>query len=162
MKTGRRRRGSSSPAERRREPSREREDDGVGGQVTGDDPLAVVGRGREPPGDVAQGDVGDARVEDLHEGRHGDDQGQDPRVDGASATRSRQGGRTRGSWSRLQVGVCAAASAAGRGPGLPVPLEPTPRVGAGGALVMDVGDHRQAEEQGVSSGFAFEQVDPDR
>ncbi len=79
-----------SPAEPRREPAGDRQDDGVGGQVAGDDPLAVGGGSRQPAGDVAQGDIGDRRVQHLHEGRDHHRDGDQPRIDRPIGQRNRR------------------------------------------------------------------------
>ena len=75
-------------AEVGREPAGDRQDEGVGGQVAGDDPLAVDHRRRQPAGNVAQRHVGHRRVQHLHERRddHGD--GDDPGIDRRAADRS--------------------------------------------------------------------------
>ena len=68
-------------AEMRRQPAGDRQDDGVGGEVARDDPLAVVDRGRQAARDVSQRDHRDGGVEHLHEGRYHDDGGDHPGVD---------------------------------------------------------------------------------
>ena len=68
-------------AQARRDPAGDRQDGRVGGQVAGEDPLAVDDRRRQAAGNVAQRDVGDGRIQHLHE--RGDDHGDgdDPGVD---------------------------------------------------------------------------------
>ena len=63
------------------DPAAEWEDDGVGHQIAGEDPGALVGGGTEGARDVGQGDVGDGSVEHLHEGGEGDGHGDEPGVD---------------------------------------------------------------------------------
>src|SRR5262249_62213021 len=79
-------------AEVGREPAGDRQDDRVGRQVGGDDPVGVGLCGRQAAGDVAQGHVGDRRVEDLHERRHDDHGGDDPVVDPPTAGGGRDAG----------------------------------------------------------------------
>jgi hypothetical protein len=66
--------------EMRAQPTRNRQDDGIGGKVTGDNPLAVIGRRRQSARDIAQRDQRDRGIEHLHEGRHHDDGRHQPRV----------------------------------------------------------------------------------
>src|SRR5207245_1194094 len=56
--------------EHRRQPSRGRDHDGVGGQERGDDPRHLVDAGRERALHVRQGHVGDSGVEHLHHRDH--------------------------------------------------------------------------------------------
>ena len=62
------------------QPAAHRQHDGVGDQISGDDPGALVDAGAEAAGDVAQRDVGDRGVEHDHEGGDRDDDGDEPRV----------------------------------------------------------------------------------
>ena len=68
-------------AEACRQPAGDRQDNGVGGQVAGDDPLGVALSGRQASGNVPQGHVRDRGVQDLHERGHDDHDGDDPGVD---------------------------------------------------------------------------------
>ena len=72
-----------------REPASDRQDGGVGRQVAGHDPVAVVHRRRQAAGDVAHRGRGDRGVQDLHE--RGDDHGRcdEPGVDRRTADRTR-------------------------------------------------------------------------
>ena len=65
----------------RREPSAQRQNDGVGNQIGREHPRALVGARREAPGNVRQRDVGDAGVQHLHEGRQRDRERNDPGID---------------------------------------------------------------------------------
>jgi hypothetical protein len=62
------------------QPAGDRQDNGVGGEVTGDDPFAVVDRRRQAACDIAQRHHSDSRVEHLHKGRHHHCGGHQPRV----------------------------------------------------------------------------------
>ena len=62
-------------ADHRRQPARDRQHDGVGDEIAGDDVGALVDADREAAGDMAQRDIGDGGVEHLHEGRDRDDEG---------------------------------------------------------------------------------------
>ena len=62
-------------------PSAERKDDGVGDQIAGQDPGALICGGAEGAGNVGQGDIGDRGVEHLHERRKRDRHGNQPRID---------------------------------------------------------------------------------
>ena len=64
----------------RAQPPGDRQDDGVGGKVAGENPFAVIDRRRQTAGDIAQRHHRDGGVEHLHEGRHHDDGGHQPRV----------------------------------------------------------------------------------
>ena len=64
----------------RAQPAGDRQDDGVGGKVAGENPFAVIDRGRQAAGDVAQRHHRDGGIEHLHERRHHDDGGHQPRV----------------------------------------------------------------------------------
>ena len=66
--------------EMRDQPAGDGQDDRVGGKVAGDDPFAVIDRGRQAACDIAQRHDRDRGVEHLHEGRHHDDSGDDPGV----------------------------------------------------------------------------------
>jgi hypothetical protein len=74
-------------------PTRDRNDDRVGGQVAGDDPFAVDHRGRQAAGDVAQGDVRHGRVEHFHERGNDHGHGDQPGIDRLSRQGQRQGDR---------------------------------------------------------------------
>ncbi len=56
-----------APAHQARRPSAERQHDGVGDQIAGQHPRALIGAGAEAAGDMRQRDVGDGGVEHLHE-----------------------------------------------------------------------------------------------
>ena len=58
------------PAEIISQPAGHRQDDGVGNQIARQHPGGLVGGRRKAAGDVRQRDVGDGRVEHLHEHRH--------------------------------------------------------------------------------------------
>ena len=73
-------------AHHRRKPTAHRQDDGVRDEVGSENPGAFVGAGRKAPGDVREGDVGDAGVQHFHERRERDRQRDDPRIDGLAAT----------------------------------------------------------------------------
>ena len=62
------------------QPAGNRQDEGVGGKVAGDDPLGVIGGSRQASRDVAQRDQRDGGVEHLHERGHDDYGGDQPRV----------------------------------------------------------------------------------
>ncbi len=64
----------------RRQPPADGEDHGVRDEVAREHPRALVLADAQVAGDVRQRHVRDARVEHLHERRHGDDQGDGPRV----------------------------------------------------------------------------------
>ena len=59
----------------RRQPARDRKHDRVGDEIAGDDVGTLVDADRKSAGDVTQRDVGDRRIEDLHEGRDRNDEG---------------------------------------------------------------------------------------
>ena len=61
-------------------PSTERENDGIGDKVAGENPGALIGAGAKRTGDVGQRDVGDGGVENLHKGRQGHGHGDQPWV----------------------------------------------------------------------------------
>jgi hypothetical protein len=63
------------------EPSGEGQHDGVRDEIRGQDPRALVRRGAQAARHVGQGHIGDARVEDLHERREGNDDCDQPGVD---------------------------------------------------------------------------------
>ena len=84
-----------APAEAERYPAGDGEDDGVGGEVGGDDPIGIGLGGGESAGDVAECDVGDGGVEDFHEGRDHDGGGDEPGVD-------------RAAWAGGEGGLCGA------------------------------------------------------
>ena len=85
-----------------RQPAGDRQDDGVGGEVAGDNPFAVVDRRRQAAGDVAQRDDRDGGVEHLHEGGHHDDRGDEPGVRGALGSRRPKAPRVI-SWRRARL-----------------------------------------------------------
>src|SRR5271155_3845960 len=62
------------------EPGADGKDDGVGDEVAGEHPGGFIGTGAERAGDVGEGDVGDGRVENFHEGGEGDGQGDEPGI----------------------------------------------------------------------------------
>ena len=62
------------------QPAGNRQDEGIGGKVAGDNPLGVIGGSRQASRDVAQRDQHDGGVEHLHERRHDDDRGDQPRT----------------------------------------------------------------------------------
>ena len=68
------------------EPTAHRENDGVGNQVGSEHPGALVLAGGKAAGDVRQGDVGDAGVQDFHERRESDRERDDPRIDDRART----------------------------------------------------------------------------
>ena len=72
-----------------REPAGDRQDGGVGRQVAGHDPVAVVHRRRQAAGDVPHRGRGDRGVEDLHERGDHHGHGDEPGVDGRAASRGR-------------------------------------------------------------------------
>ena len=74
-----------APAQVSREPAGDGQDDGVGGQIAGDDPFAVGDRRRQATGDVAQRHVGDGGVQHLHERRDDHGEGDEPGVDRRTA-----------------------------------------------------------------------------
>ncbi len=63
------------------QPARERQNDGVGRELRGQDPGRLAAADREAPGDVRQRDVGDRDVEHLHERRQRDGDRDDPVID---------------------------------------------------------------------------------
>jgi hypothetical protein len=65
-----------------RDPAGDRQDDGIGGEIAGYDPLAIGNRRGKPGGDVAQGDIGDRGIQDFHEGGHYDGERGEPRIEG--------------------------------------------------------------------------------
>ena len=67
-------------AEDRGEPAADRQDDRVGDEVARQHPRRLVVADAEVAGDVREADVGDARVEHLHEGGDAHHDGKDPRV----------------------------------------------------------------------------------
>ena len=67
------------------------QDDGVGDQVAGEDPGALVDAGAEGSGDVGQSDVGDGGVEDFHEGGEGNGHGDEPGIDAGLPARLGEG-----------------------------------------------------------------------
>ena len=77
-------------------PAADRQDGGVGRQVTGDHPLAVDDGRRQAAGDIPQRDVGDRRVQHFHEGGHHHDRGHHPRVHHRSHRRAGERDRAHG------------------------------------------------------------------
>ena len=73
------------------QPAGNRQDEGVGGKVAGDNPLGVIGGSRQASRDVAQRHQHDGGVEHLHERRHDDYGGHQPGV----PRNMRSGGRKR-------------------------------------------------------------------
>ena len=70
-----------APAEPDREPAGDRQNDGIGREITGDDPFAIGHRCRQPAGDVAQRHIRDRRVQHFHESGNDDGERHDPRID---------------------------------------------------------------------------------
>ena len=68
------------PAQCTRQPAADRQHDGVRDQIRSQDPRALVVAGAQISGHVGQGDVGDAGVEDLHEGCQGYDDSDQPGI----------------------------------------------------------------------------------
>jgi hypothetical protein len=64
----------------RDQPAGDGQDDRVGGEVAGNDPLTVIDRGRQAARDIAQRHDRDRGVEHFHEGRQHDNSGDDPGV----------------------------------------------------------------------------------
>jgi hypothetical protein len=64
----------------RAQPAGDRQDNGVGGKVAGENPLAIIDRSRQATRDIAQRHDRDRGVEHLHERRHNDDHGYQPWV----------------------------------------------------------------------------------
>jgi hypothetical protein len=67
-------------AEMRAQPPGDRQDDGVGGKVAGENPFAVIDRCRQTARDIAQRHHRDGGVENLHESRYHNDRGHQPWV----------------------------------------------------------------------------------
>ena len=145
----------------RDQPAGDGQDDRVGGKVAGDDPLAVIDRGRQPARDIAQRHDRDRGVEHLHEGRHHDNSGDHPRIDrraGCGLQRCRR---------QCRAAHCLVSEALAAGPGLGDwrhrGLQELPGIGSGWRLVdIDVGNDRGADEQRGLFGVVINQVDPDR
>ena len=78
------------------EPSRGRDDHGIGGEVRGDHPRDLVEPRRQRSLKMRQHDVGHARVQDLHEGHHHDREGDGPLPAGGDRRRIGCGGRHAG------------------------------------------------------------------
>ena len=74
----------------RAQPAGDRQDDGVGGKVAGENPFAVIDGRRQTASDVAKRHHRDGGVEHLHEGRHHDDGGHQPRVRRCGTSRGRK------------------------------------------------------------------------
>ena len=103
----------SPPPEEPDQPSGGRDDHGIGGKIGGDHPRHLVQPRGQRALQMGEDDVGDAGVEDLHEGHHHDRDG-----DGPLAGR-RDRGRVRG-WSshglshvRVRPGRSSAVSLSG-------------------------------------------------
>ena len=64
----------------RAQPPGDRQDDGVSGEVAGENPFAVIDRRRQTAGDITQRHHRDGGVEHLHERRYHDDGGHQPWV----------------------------------------------------------------------------------
>src|SRR6202043_1856639 len=64
------------------EPAAQGKHDGVGDEIGSEDPGAFILPGREAACDVRQCHVGDGSVEDFHESRQRDCDGDDPGIDG--------------------------------------------------------------------------------
>ena len=71
----------SLAAEHAGEPSADGQHDGIRNQVGSEHPGALVVARAQAARHVGQRDIGDARVEHLHEGRHGDHDADHPRID---------------------------------------------------------------------------------
>ena len=99
-------------AKMRDQPAGDRQDDRVGGEIAGDHPFAVIDRRRQPARDVAQRHDRDRGVEHLHEGRHHDDGGDQPRV------YRRAGRRARPRRRRDRAAHCFAPETSAARPGL--------------------------------------------
>ncbi len=69
-------------AEQSHQPAGERQHDRIGHEVAGEHPGRLAPPDGEAAGDIRQRDVGDRRVEHLHERRQGDGQGDEPVIDG--------------------------------------------------------------------------------
>ena len=68
------------PAEDRGKPAAQRQDDGVGHKIRRQHPAALILAGGQAAGDVRKSDIGDAGVENFHEGRDRDGEGDQPEV----------------------------------------------------------------------------------
>src|SRR5271155_2680604 len=68
-------------ADELRKPAAHRQNDSVGNEIRSEHPGAFVLAGGKTAGDVRQGDVGDAGVEDFHERRESYGERDDPRID---------------------------------------------------------------------------------
>ena len=96
--------------------------DGVGHQVAGQHPGALIGAGAQRAGDMGQGHVGDGGVEHLHEGRQRHGHGDQPGIDPGLPQRGE-------AWARILHGHgrCCRAGGASRC-GLNIGQKPSPRV----------------------------------
>ena len=79
-KNGNRHEEVVAATEMRAQPAGDRQDNGVGSKIAGENPFAVIDRRRQTAGDIAQRHHRDGGVEHLHESRHHDDGGHQPRV----------------------------------------------------------------------------------
>ncbi len=69
-----------SPTQMRAQPAGDRQDNGVGGKVAGENPFTIIDRRRQAAGDIPKCDNRDRGIEHLHERRHHDRGGQEPRA----------------------------------------------------------------------------------
>ena len=72
-------------------PGADGQHDGVGDQIAGQHPGALVGACAQVAGNVRQGHVGDGGVENLHKGRQGYGGGDQPGIDAGFPLRGRRG-----------------------------------------------------------------------
>ena len=128
------------------DPAADGQDHGVGDQVAGEDPGGLTEAGGEGAADVGHGDVGDGGVERLHEGGHGDGEGDDPGIGaGPPCVVERCCGRGRQGWSSLALEVdrCSLLS-----PGLFACAVGSARHGAGVGVVC-ISENRLPETAGL-------------
>ena len=88
-----------APSQMRGEPAGDRQDDGVSGEITGNNPFAIGNGCGKPAGNVAQRHIGNRGIEHLHKSRHYHGERDEPRVED-----SRAGGR-KGCRERRRAGV---------------------------------------------------------
>ena len=69
------------PAEYPRKPAGHGEHHGVADQVVGEDPGYLIGAGIEASLHMGEGDVGHGGIDDLHDGREHDGNGDEPFID---------------------------------------------------------------------------------
>ena len=69
-----------APTQMRAQPASDRQNNGVGGKVAGEHPFTVIDRRRQAAGDIPKCDHRDRGIEHLHERRHHDRDGQEPRA----------------------------------------------------------------------------------